>query len=98
MQIVPSQAQITFRTLHSKFQKKKSFSLNFFDFFLQIQATFFERIPKRYNTWGLVFSNPPSATPKTQPPATHPPTTQKMKYASRPQVLYIFGILSPNVT
>ena len=45
--------QITFRTLHSKFQKKNLSDCNFFDFFLQIQVTFGETIPKRYNTWGL---------------------------------------------
>ena len=53
MQNTPHQMQITFRTLHSKFQKKNLSDCNFFDFFLQIQVTFGETIPKRYNTWGL---------------------------------------------
>ena len=29
-------------------------------------------------------------------PQPHPPSTQLQKYDSRPQVLYLFGILSPN--
>ena len=53
MQKTPHQMQITFRTLHSKFQKKNLSDYNFFDFFLWIQVTFVEMIPKRYNTWGL---------------------------------------------
>ena len=53
MQKTPHQMQITFRTLHSKFQKKIFQIIFFFDFFLWIQVTFVETIPKRYNTWGL---------------------------------------------
>ena len=53
MQNTPHQMQITFRTLHSKSQKKNLSDFNFFDFFLQIQVAFDETIPKRYNTWGL---------------------------------------------
>ena len=53
MQKTPHQMQITFCTLHSKSQKKNLSDYNFFDFFLQIQVTFVETIPKRYNTWGL---------------------------------------------
>ena len=44
--------QVTFCTLHSKSQKKNLSDYIFFDFFLQIQVTFGETIPKRYNTWG----------------------------------------------
>ena len=53
MQKTPHQMQITFRTLYSKFKKKNLSDCNFFDFFLWIQVTFVETIPKRYNTWGL---------------------------------------------
>ena len=53
MQKTPHQMQITFRTLHSKSKKKNLSDCNFFDFFLWIQVTFVETIPKRYNTWGL---------------------------------------------
>ena len=53
MQKTPHQMQITFRTLHSKFQKKNLSDEIFFYFFLWIQVTFVETIPKRYNTWGL---------------------------------------------
>ena len=53
MQKKPHQMQITFRTLHSKLKKKNLSDCNFFDFFLWIQVTFVETIPKRYNTWGL---------------------------------------------
>ena len=35
----------------------------------------------------------PSHTPHHKP---HPPPAQILKYDSRPQVLYLFGILSPN--
>ena len=45
--------QITFCTLHSKSKKKNLSDYKFFDFFLWIQVTFVETIPKRYNTWGL---------------------------------------------
>ena len=53
MQNPPHQMQITFCNLHSKFQKKNLSDYNFFDFFLKIQVTFVETIPKRYNTWGI---------------------------------------------
>ena len=53
MQIDPSQAQITFCALHSKFKKKNLSACDFLNFFPQIQFAFGERIPKRYNTWGL---------------------------------------------
>ena len=53
MQKTPHQMQITFRTLYSKSKKKNLSDCNFFDFFLWIQVTFVETIPKRYNTWGL---------------------------------------------
>ena len=53
MQKDPSQVQIIFRNLHSKSKKKILSDCNFFDFSLQIQVAFGERIPKRYNTWGL---------------------------------------------
>ena len=50
MQKSPHQMQITFRTLHSKFQKKNLSDCNFFDFFLWNKIAFGETIPKRYDT------------------------------------------------
>ncbi len=72
MQNTPHQMQITFRTLHSKSQKKILSVCKFFNVSLWIHTAFDETIPKRYNTWGLVISNLPRATP-THPSHTHHP-------------------------
>ena len=48
----PSQEQFTFRTLHSKSEKKNSSYVEKKIFFLQKWIALGETIPKRYNTWG----------------------------------------------
>ena len=52
MQKGPSQERFTFRTLHSKSEKKNSSYVEKKIFFLQKWIAFGETIPKRYNTWG----------------------------------------------
>ena len=51
MQKNPPKSKLLFALYIVNFLKKNVF-------FLQILVTFGERIPKMYNTWGLVFSNP----------------------------------------
>ena len=53
MQKQPPQTRFTFRTLLSKSEKKNSSYVQKKIFFLQKLIAFGERIPKRYNTWGL---------------------------------------------
>ena len=53
MQKQPPQTRFTFRTLLSKSKKKILHMCKKKIFFLQKLIAFGERIPKRYNTWGL---------------------------------------------
>ena len=53
MQNTPYQVRFKFGKLHSKSEKKNLSVYNFFYFSLQNRTAFGERIPKRYNTWGL---------------------------------------------
>ena len=96
MQKDPSQMRFTFCTLYSKSKKKNFLVCNFFNFFLQNLVAFGERIPKRYNTWVLTsyFADlehlnyfVQKMCKKLAKICIHDPNTQ---------VLYLFGILSPN--
>ena len=92
----PSFAKLLF-ALQIVNRKKNLISwYNVCEFFFENMIAFEETIPKRYNTWGQEVCNPLPATPTHRKP--HPPPTQILKYDFRPQVLYLFGIVSTNAT
>ena len=75
-------------------REKKIFQFVIFQTFLfEFRLHLMRRFQKGITLGVLTQQSDPS---HTHPPEPHPPPTKSMKYDSRPQVLYLFGILSPN--